>query len=124
MIENFSIRFGKLVDEYRGNANDIAKNLQVSKQTISAWRSGVRSPKKPTVEAIARFFDVNIEWLMGLDVERKTYFSRAQDYDRLEAMHLNPRLGLLFDRTRKMDDAAVEAMLKISEEILKERDND
>ena len=124
MIENFSIRFGRLVDEYRGNANDIAKGLQVSKQTISAWRSGARSPKAPTVEAIARFFDVNIDWLMGLDVARTSYFSRSADRERLEALHQNPRLGLLFDRQRNMSPEDVEFMLQMADRITKERDND
>lgn len=123
MVENFSTRFGILVDEYRGTAADIAKGLAVSKQTISAWRSGDRSPRAPVIDSIARFFNVSVPWLMGLDVPRGEYFARSEDHDRLEAMHQNPRLGLLFDRTRQMSPDAVEAMLKISEEILKERDN-
>lgn len=42
------------------------------------------------------------------------------DYDRLEALHQNPRLRLLFDRQRKMSDADVEAMLAIADRIVKE----
>ena len=128
MIENFSIRFGRLVDEYRGSATDLAKGLQVSKQTISAWRSGARSPKTPMVEAIARFFDVSIPWLMGLDCPRGRFSEpsedRIADYDRLEALHRNPRLGLLFDRQRQMSPDAVEAMIQMADLILKERDNE
>ena len=46
------------------------------------------------------------------------------DRDRLEALHQNPRLCLLFDRTRKMSDADVETMLAVSASILKERDGE
>lgn len=124
MIENFSIRFSTLVDEHKGNANDIAKALNVSKQTISAWRAGTRSPRAPVVEAIARYFNVSVEWLMGLDVPRGTYFAKSDDRDRLEALHQNPRLGLLFDRQRHMSDEDVEFMLQMADRIMKERDND
>lgn len=122
MYENFSIRFCTLVDEYMGNANDIAKALHVSKQTISAWKAGTRSPKQPTIEAIARFFNVSVQWLMGLNVPRGEYYEHSTDHDRLEAMHQNPRLGLLFDHTAKMDSEQVEAMIQMSKMILKERD--
>ena len=124
MYENFSIRFCTLVDEYRGNANDIAKALHVSKQTISAWKAGTRSPKQPTIEAIARFFNVSVQWLMGLNVPRGEYYEHSTDHDRLEAMHQNPCLGLLFDRQSNMSDEDIEFMMQMADRILKERDHD
>lgn len=42
----------------------------MSNQTLSAWRNGTRSPKAPTVIAIAEYFNVDVRWLMGFDVER------------------------------------------------------
>lgn len=82
----FNERLSVLLDEYNGNDSDIAKGLHVSKQTVSAWRSGSRSPKAPTVEAIARFFNVNIPWLMGMDVERGTFYtSMVVSFDGLPA---------------------------------------
>lgn len=48
----------------------IAKELGVSKQTISAWRNGTRSPKKPMLIKIVETYHVSIEWLMGFDVEK------------------------------------------------------
>ena len=47
-----------------------------------------------------------------------------EDQQRLEALHQDPRLGLLFDRTRKMSHADVETMLAVAASILKERDGD
>lgn len=73
MKGNFPERFGILVDEYPGSTSDLSKALDISKQTISAWRSGSRSPKGPTVETLARFFDVSVPWIMGLDVAREHY---------------------------------------------------
>ena len=47
-----------------------------------------------------------------------------EDQQRLEALHQNPALGLLFDRTRKMSHDDVEFMLQFADRILKERDGD
>ena len=85
-MDTFQARLSILLDEYNGTDSDIAKGLNVSKQTISAWRSGTRSPKKPTIESVARYFNVNIPWLMGLDVERDTYYkSMIVSFDGLPA---------------------------------------
>lgn len=47
-----------------------------------------------------------------------------QNRDRLEALHRNPRLGLLFDRATKMKPEDVEYMLRFADGILNERDGD
>lgn len=46
------------------------------------------------------------------------------DYERLEALHQDPRLCLLFDRSRKMQPSDVETMLAVAASILKERDGE
>ena len=65
-------RLNELFDADPRNDSAIAAELGVSKQTISAWRSGFRSPKKPMLIKIAELYHVSIEWLMGFDVERST----------------------------------------------------
>lgn len=70
-------RLNELFDSDPRNDTAIAQSLGVSKQTISSWRHGVRSPKKPVLIQIAKEFDVSIEWLMGFDVERKPTFSTS-----------------------------------------------
>lgn len=73
MSNDFQTRFSELLDEYSGSYGDLSKALNVSKQTISAWRTGARSPKTPMIEHVAHFFNVCVPWLMGLDVERDSY---------------------------------------------------
>ena len=46
----------------------IAEYFHVSKQSISAWRKGERSPKKSKLEEIARFYGKDIIWFFGFDV--------------------------------------------------------
>ena len=69
-IATFQERFAQLCDENSGSLTRLAEALHVSKQTVSAWRLGTRSPKQPTIVAISDYFNINIEWLMGFDVER------------------------------------------------------
>ena len=70
-ITTFRDRLSELCEESPLNATALADGLHVSKQTLSAWRSGERSPKMPTVDTIARYFDVTIEWLLGFDVAKR-----------------------------------------------------
>ena len=48
----------------------IATELDVSKQALSAWRKGIRSPKKTVLLKIAQIYNVSIDWLMGFDVPK------------------------------------------------------
>ena len=69
-VATFQQRFATLCEETPNSLTVLADSLHVSKQTVSAWKNGTRSPKKPTIISIAEHFDVTIEWIMGFDVER------------------------------------------------------
>ena len=98
---------------------DICRALDVSSATVSDWCSG---KKYPRVDAMQRLAD-----LLGVLFSTLTTENGKQDYEdqqRLEALHQNPRLGLLFDHTRKMSHEDVEFMLQMADRILKERDGE
>lgn len=70
-------RLNELFDADPRNDSSVAAELGVSKQTISAWRKGERSPKKPMILHIAELYHVSLEWLMGFDVEKSFTSSRG-----------------------------------------------
>jgi len=70
-VSSFAERFSELCESNPSSDSTIADHLNVSKQTISAWKSGARSPKPITVMVIAHYFNVNDEWLNGYDVPRE-----------------------------------------------------
>jgi transcriptional regulator with XRE-family HTH domain len=70
-ISTFRERFAELINESGKSTVALAKDLKVSNQTISAWKTGVRSPKEPTVISIANYFKVDVAWLLGFDVEKE-----------------------------------------------------
>ena len=51
-------------------ATQLAEKLGMSKQTISAYTTGTRSPKRPVVYVMAEILHVNPLWLLGYDVSK------------------------------------------------------
>ena len=66
-MSDFQTRFNELLASFKGNDTDVANLLGVTKQAVSNWRNGSRSPRKDTIIEIAKKFNVSIEWLMGFD---------------------------------------------------------
>lgn len=64
-------RLNQLFDSDQRTDSAIAAELGVSKQTISMWRHGTRSPKKSVLIKIADMYNVDIAWLMGYDVPKE-----------------------------------------------------
>ena len=98
---------------------DICKALGVSSATVSDWCNGNKYPRTDKIQQLADLLGVRFSALTA-DEGPADY----EDQDRLEALHQNPRLGLLFDRSRKMSHDDVEFMLQMADRILKERDGD
>lgn len=46
---------------------ELAKNLGVSKAVISLWENGLREPSMSSLIAIAKFFKVSIDYLVGIE---------------------------------------------------------
>ena len=46
---------------------ELAKQLNVSKGIISLWENGLREPNMTSLISIAKFFDVSIDYLVGLE---------------------------------------------------------
>ena len=61
-------RLNQLFDADPRTDSAIGAALDVSKQTISAWRKGIRSPKRSMLVKIAAYYNVSIEWLLGWDL--------------------------------------------------------
>lgn len=115
--EIFAKNLNYLMEKTKTSQADICKALGVSSATASDWCNGNKYPRADKMQQLADLLGVRFSTLMtenGLD-----------DYDdqqRLEALHQNPRLGLLFDHSRKMKQEDVDFMIQMAERILNERD--
>lgn len=103
----------------------------VQKAAINKYEKGnVDNLKRSTIAGLANAFGVNPVWLMDDTKDWPPIYamdrwsSPENDKQLLEALHQNPRLGLLFDRTRKMSREDIDFMLQMAARIIKERDGD
>lgn len=62
--------FAERLKELRCEANigqvELAMRIGVSKGIISLWENGLREPSMSNLIALARFFGVSIDYLVGL----------------------------------------------------------
>lgn len=98
---------------------DICRELGMSSTTVSDWCTG---KKYPRVDAMQRLAD-----LLGVLFSTLTTEGGLQDFEdqqRIEVLHENPTLRLLFDKQCRLDETDLNAVLAIVNAISKERDPD
>ncbi len=66
MEKCFAERFKELRCEKGLNQVELAKQLGVSNGVISLWENGLREPGMYSLIQIAKYFDVSIDYLVGL----------------------------------------------------------
>ena len=66
-VENkFSIRIKELREENKLSQAQVGKELGYSQVCISRWESGERMPNVNDIIAVALFFNVSTDYLLGL----------------------------------------------------------
>ncbi|MDE6667690.1 MAG: helix-turn-helix domain-containing protein [Clostridia bacterium] len=67
-MENlFCERLKELRQEKKLGQIELAKRLDVSKGIISLWENGLREPSMSSLILLSKFFDVTIDYLVGLE---------------------------------------------------------
>ena len=67
MENKFSLRLKELRQERGIGQIELAKKLEVSKGIISLWENGQREPNMYSLIKLAKFFNVTIDYLVGLE---------------------------------------------------------
>ncbi|HCE34656.1 MAG TPA: hypothetical protein DEQ88_04745 [Clostridiales bacterium] len=64
-------KFGIILKELRKEANlsqdQLGKKLGFSNQTVSFWESGKREPSLDALVSVAKYFDVSVDFLLGIE---------------------------------------------------------
>jgi transcriptional regulator with XRE-family HTH domain len=97
---------------------DICRALDVSSATVSDWCSGKKYPRTDKIQHLADMLGVLFSTLTT-----ENGISDYEDMQRLEALHQNPTLCLLFDKQKKLDEPDLNAVLAVVNAISKERDH-
>jgi transcriptional regulator with XRE-family HTH domain len=61
----FSKRLRDLRKERQLTQEELSSRLELTKQAVSQWERGIREPGFETLEAIADFFNVDTDYLIG-----------------------------------------------------------
>nr|WP_242977112.1 helix-turn-helix transcriptional regulator [Clostridium botulinum] len=59
------------------NQTELAKLLNVSKQTVSNWENGNRIPDTLTLSKLADFFNCSVDYILGRSENRNGIISKA-----------------------------------------------
>ena len=98
---------------------DICRELKVSSATVSDWCNGKKHPRPDAIGRLADLLGIRFSMLTTEDGPLA-----FEDQQRLEALHQDPRLGMLFDRSRRMSQDDVDFMIQMADRILKERNGE
>lgn len=123
MSENFGKALKQIRLSRKMTLEEMADLLGTTKQALSRYERGERTPKITAAAQFAEKLGVDLEMLVNESGKinlNLQWFGGNEDEDRLEALHQDPRLRMLFDRSRKMSDADKDKMIKIADVILGE----
>ena len=67
MVKIFCERLKELRTEKNLSTTKLAEAVGVSDATISRWENGLRTPVIDNLLALAKFFDVSADYLIGLE---------------------------------------------------------
>lgn len=97
----------------------LADKLGISKSAINMYERGEREPSFETLEIIADFFNIDIDYLLGRTdkttlLPESSYYFNEEARELAEFMFKNPEYKVLFDASRKVkkeDIAFVKQMI-------------
>ncbi len=91
---------------------ELADALGITRSRLSMYELGQREPDFETLEMIADYFNVDIDYLMGrtnkTTVLPESYYLDPDARDLAEFLHKNPKYKVLFDASRKVKPDDIE----------------
>lgn len=113
---------------------EVGRAVGVGRSTVQRWESGlIKNMGRDKIAALANILQMNavelvpspaLPWEQAAEKAGLYDSISGEDHDRLEALHQNPKLRLLFDLQKKLSDSDLNAVLGITQAIAKERGDD
>ena len=98
----------------------LADGLNISQSAIASYENGVREPDFAMIKKIADYFGVSFTSMMPQENGADNDFVLQV----ADSLHDNPKLRLLFDRSRYLTESDLDAVLAVVTAISKERVHD
>lgn len=118
----FEIRLKELRNELQLNQKEFAKLVNLSPSTIAMYETGRRNPDPDTLKTIAAFFNVSVDYILGVTDNRTPYSNKSATADDIDtdAKRLLETTQDLSPESKKMLEEYVK-LLKAKEMIDKSK---
>ena len=93
--------FEQLLQKHGLTAYKVAKEAGVTQTALSNWKTGKSTPTTKTLQKIADYFSVSIDYLMtGKETEDSKYYINEETAEMAQALFENRNLRVLFDAAK------------------------
>ena len=112
-MANFSSIFKLLRSKSGFSQQELAEKLRLSKSAVNMYERGERQPNFETLESIADFFNVDVDYLLGRTdktdlLPESVYYLNDDARELAQFMFENPEYKILFDASRKVRKEDIE----------------
>lgn len=99
---------------------ELATKLGFSKSLIGLYETGERKPSFEALEAIADFFNISIDYLMGKE-DKSSYYLDPEAAEIAQEMYDRPELKTLFSTTRNVKKEDIQFIQEMVDRIAKDK---
>lgn len=93
--------FEQLLQKYDVTSYKVAKEAGVTQTALSNWKTGKSTPTTKTLQRIADYFGVTIDYLMtGEEKENNKYYVNEETAEMAQTLFKNKPLRVLFDAAK------------------------
>ena len=115
---NFQSVLKSLRTSFGLTQEELANRLKVSRSTIGMYESGAREPDYETLEAIADYFNVDIDYLLGRTdkttlIPESYYYLNEDAREHAQFLYDNPEYKVLFDASKKVKKEDIDFVKKM-----------
>lgn len=121
---NFQNIFKRLRSSSGLTQAEMAEKLRISRSTIGMYETGAREPDFETLEKIADFFNVDIDYLLGrtdkttlLPESVNHYYLNDETREIAQEVFENPELRSLFHVARDIDPEELRAHIEFMKKL-------
>ncbi len=117
-------RIKQLRNEKGITQDDLASYLRISRSTVAGYETGKRKPDTDTLQKIVEYFDVSVDYILGLTDERtpadkikKALSDDPELADFWDKLSQREDLQLLFKQTKDLSPKAIHQVIRIIKAI-------
>lgn len=108
--------FAELLKERKLKVSDVTRATGIAASSLTDWKKGrTATPKAETMQKLADFFGVSIEYLLGVQSSgQEGYYTDPETAKLAQEIFENSELRALFDVSRLMEPEDLKAVYDIA----------